>query len=380
MDSGLFGVVVAIGGIQGLVLAVFLLARGGANGRANRVLAFLIISVAIDMVFVYLNLSGVAARTGLFLFLTDPLYPLFGPLLLLFVLILTEDDYVPPRRFLFLLVPAALELVLLISTLWMSREARLSMAQEIVDGGDFGRLYYVIWIVELTFNIAVAFAAVRVVSRYRLRLKTAASETRTLALPLLRAVLIAAIAFLVLQTVAAILAYFGTDSSEVVFFLLYLLIGLCFYLLGYWASSQPEVFHPERYVRSRTRRPKYEKSALDDQEIAAYAKKLEEAMGSEKLYLKNDLRIADVAEAVGTSTNHISQVINARFDQNFYDFVNSYRVAEAMRKLRDPKHRHLTLLAIALAAGFNSKSTFNKVFKEQAGMTPSEYQRNGPSV
>jgi AraC-like DNA-binding protein len=62
--------------------------------------------------------------------------------------------------------------------------------------------------------------------------------------------------------------------------------------------------------------------------------------------------------------------------KNFYDFINHYRVAEAQLLLVDPRYRHLTHLAVAEEAGFNSKATFNAVFKKQTGQTPSEYIRS----
>ena len=68
----------------------------------------------------------------------------------------------------------------------------------------------------------------------------------------------------------------------------------------------------------------------------------------------------------------LSRVINSGFGQNFNDYVNEYRVREAERRLRDPRFRHYTLLAVALESGFNSKSTFNRVFKKLRGATPSE--------
>ena len=59
-----------------------------------------------------------------------------------------------------------------------------------------------------------------------------------------------------------------------------------------------------------------------------------------------------------------------------YDFVNSYRVEEVQRRLVDPSSAHLTVLAIGLEAGFNSKSSFNAVFKKHTKMTPSQYQQH----
>ena len=74
------------------------------------------------------------------------------------------------------------------------------------------------------------------------------------------------------------------------------------------------------------------------------------------------------------STSHLSQTINELLGQSFSDFVNSYRIEEAKRKLVDPACKHLSVLGIAEEVGFNSKSSFNSVFKKHTAMTPSEFR------
>ena len=71
----------------------------------------------------------------------------------------------------------------------------------------------------------------------------------------------------------------------------------------------------------------------------------------------------------------MAQVVNEQLSQNFLDFVNRYRVDEAKRRLLDPSLKHLSILAIAEDVGFNSKSSFNAVFKKNTNLTPSEYRR-----
>jgi AraC-like DNA-binding protein len=82
-----------------------------------------------------------------------------------------------------------------------------------------------------------------------------------------------------------------------------------------------------------------------------------------------------LAERLGISPHHLSQVINERLNQNFFDFVNQYRVGEAKRQLLDAKKKHYSIMAIAGDVGFNSKSAFNAAFKKHANVTPSEWRR-----
>ena len=56
--------------------------------------------------------------------------------------------------------------------------------------------------------------------------------------------------------------------------------------------------------------------------------------------------------------------------------MNEYRVEEVKKRMVDPAYKNLTILAIAYDSGFNSKSSFNTIFKELTGMTPSAYQQS----
>jgi len=74
------------------------------------------------------------------------------------------------------------------------------------------------------------------------------------------------------------------------------------------------------------------------------------------------------------SPNQLSQIINQEAKVNFHDFVNNYRVEEFIN--RATTNKKYSLLALALDSGFNSKSSFNTIFKKQKGVTPSQYLSN----
>ena len=94
-------------------------------------------------------------------------------------------------------------------------------------------------------------------------------------------------------------------------------------------------------------------------------------MENEKPYLDPKLTLSKLASMLGISSNHLSQVINQYEKVNFCDFVNKYRIEEF--KIQTKKNPHFNILALALEAGFNSKSAFNHIFKKHTGKTPSQY-------
>nr|WP_230688294.1 AraC family transcriptional regulator [Hymenobacter jeongseonensis] len=110
-------------------------------------------------------------------------------------------------------------------------------------------------------------------------------------------------------------------------------------------------------------------------ELHPWRAKLLRLMDEEQPWLEPELTLAELALRLRTNTSLLSHVINTGCGQNFNDFVNRYRVAEAERKLQDPRLAHYSLVGIALECGFNSKSTFNRVFKKITGRTPGEVNR-----
>jgi YesN/AraC family two-component response regulator len=122
------------------------------------------------------------------------------------------------------------------------------------------------------------------------------------------------------------------------------------------------------------------KPAIDDAKFSEMGLKITQLMEEKKLYLKPDLTVQDIGAKLGTPAYQISQVINESMNKNFYDLVNGYRVEEARRLLLDPKSANYKILTVGTESGFNSKTTFNTVFKKFTGMTPTEYREKNSAV
>ncbi|SHJ11396.1 AraC-type DNA-binding protein [Hymenobacter daecheongensis DSM 21074] len=108
---------------------------------------------------------------------------------------------------------------------------------------------------------------------------------------------------------------------------------------------------------------------------AAQLARVVQALEQEELFRNPELTLDALAQHLSLTPNTVSQLLNAGLGQSFHDLVNGYRLAEVKRRLLTDDARRLTVLALALEAGFNSKTTFNRVFKEKTGVTPKEYQK-----
>jgi AraC-like DNA-binding protein len=114
---------------------------------------------------------------------------------------------------------------------------------------------------------------------------------------------------------------------------------------------------------------------LSTEQVANLAVQLSSLMEHDKLFLDNDLNLPAVAEKLGINIHEASFLINETAKDNFYNFVNKYRVEEAKRLLASAKMEQLNILGIAFASGFNSKTTFNTTFKRVVGISPSQYSK-----
>lgn len=163
--------------------------------------------------------------------------------------------------------------------------------------------------------------------------------------------------------------------------------------LGYFGLKQKAIFPDfvleasdsvlEKNILSNTRTvvsEKYQKSGLTQKKAQLYCDTLTNYMKIEKPYLQSELTIEDVSRKLEIPKHYLSQIINQHFGKNFYQFINQYRVEEAKKKILNPVNNRFTLLAIGLDSGFNSKSTFNTIFKGTTDMTPSEFREKGAMV
>jgi AraC-like DNA-binding protein len=144
--------------------------------------------------------------------------------------------------------------------------------------------------------------------------------------------------------------------------------------MGYFGIRQPSIFTDTPIV-GKKRKIKYQKSGLTDSGAKKVYESLIHLMQEEKPFLEPDLTLFTLAEMINIPPNHLSQVINSLAGKNFFDFINYYRVEEAKRNIILQKYEHLTLLGIAFESGFNSKASFNRAFKRQVGITPSEFKK-----
>jgi AraC-like DNA-binding protein len=157
------------------------------------------------------------------------------------------------------------------------------------------------------------------------------------------------------------------------------------YFVGWFGLRQTAVFMspitPQSEPESSADEPssidtdaaahKYARSGMTEAVSGLIGDRLTRWVAQERGYLDPDIKLSDLAESIGTSPQLLSQYLNDVLGLSFFDYINALRVAEIQKMMRDPANDKRTLLDLAFAAGFSSKSTFNTSFKKISGLAPS---------
>lgn len=156
---------------------------------------------------------------------------------------------------------------------------------------------------------------------------------------------------------------------------LYLLLSIVTLWISAEAFLKPEVILLESTSSSKEVEVQVDKPEIDP-EIVKTAGWLTEQMERNLFYLDPELTLKSLGQALDIHPNMLSKVINEGLQKNFSDFVNGYRVEAVIKRLKDPAYDQITLLGISFDCGFNSKTTFNRVFKNITSKTPHQYKKD----
>lgn len=122
-------------------------------------------------------------------------------------------------------------------------------------------------------------------------------------------------------------------------------------------------------------RQAYHLTNISKEEIAILQNKVSHSLKKDRVYLEEELTLSSWANSLGISAKKLSELLNLHMGITFYDLINQYRVDEVKNKIKSTEFEHLTLLAIAYESGFRSKTSFNRVFKQIEGCSPSQYKK-----
>lgn len=365
-----------IGVAHGLVLAALLLRRP-ANRTANRLLALLVTLVAIRVVPYIIGFAGFYDRWPWLSFLPHDWSLAYGAVIWLYVAVTCTGAL--PRRWAWHLAPGALQGAYYLSIFpralpfkdaWNAR-IHEPFVVPVETAWAFG---------SLGVYLALAW---RAHARYQRWLDTELSNREEFRLEWLRLFLVACSATLVLwmATTAVDAATDGLTYFDR--FPLYIWFSLLVYGLALGGLRHAGLAYPRPAAASATPAPMEPEPDPAPDAQPAPAGRLPDwaAMGTRWAaevrangwWRDPELTAPRLARHLATNTTYLSRALNEGLGRNFNDFINALRVEAVQAELRTPGPGR-DLLVIGLDAGFNSKASFNRVFKRLAGVTPSEFR------
>ena len=361
----LIDVIVLVGICQGIFLSLTLQRITNNNKKANAILSLLIGISTLMLIGRVLMMRFFSEWVFIWALVFDVVIYLFGPLFYLYTkrLLFKNGTAIVLSKLHFL--PAALFFAMGCCYLLYYTPTEYFEAYQ---RGDLNLMFNLVLITGLFSNFYYLIQSFRTLRKFRRTEKDSFSfdqnPVRFLTLFLIGIGIIMMawlLGFLNTKLFNNFLTYIGYDA-------IWIAIPIFIYVIGYFSLKQPELF---RVTGSKEDGPK--KNRLSSAEVNLLQEKLDSLMTNDRIYLQSDLTLAEVSEKINTSTNNLSWLLNNIYQTTFYDFINGYRVKEFVKKVANEEHLQHTILALSMDAGFNSKSTFNKAFKNEMNETPSNF-------
>jgi AraC-like DNA-binding protein len=356
----------AIGAAQAVFL-FFILWRKKENSFANKFLAVTMLVFAIDLLAGVAFLSGYIKNIPWVLGLNNTLPYLYGPLIYLYVVFLIhKQDSFKLNDIIHFIPFFVVQIYGILFFYFETTEYQLSLL-------DFSKQppWHIQLVGMLIPVIGIFYMILTVIKtvEFNKKIKNSLSSIEDIDLSWL--------IYLVFGTViiwlVVLLAYFvgfafGEQVQANLF--IYVTISIFLYTFAIKSYKQPEI------KVENTPENSYKKSGLSDEKAEDIKQKLLIIMKENKPFLDPKLNLNQLANILDISTHNLSEIINVKLNQNFYDFVNSYRVDEVKKLIEGDKETKYNLLAHGFEAGFSSKSAYYSAFKKFTGKTPAQYRND----
>lgn len=367
--------VLLYGGIVQSIFVVLLLnTKGVRRGRANIFLSVLLLALSFSTAHVLFAGAVITHLSAQVYSIGDPTFYLIAPLLWFYVCELTGERIRFNRALVWHFLPFLLIIICSLSFRSIRSEAFSAFL-----AAYHRHIRTLFWV-----TVVVQFSWYQVLVRrrwavYRKRIEQEVSYTENVSISWVRFFMIIFLLINLLFLFSLFVAIHLKDSSWL-YKTTALVFSLSAFALGYKGILQKEVFQKDETPVIDVPVPEPEETQppvpIKEKPDLSRLEQLMAYMEEKKPYLDPELTLTELARAVNLTRGQLSALINEGTGDNFYDFVNRYRVEQVKKFMVDPAMKHYSMLGLALEAGFKSKSTFNLIFKRFTGLTPTEYRKN----
>lgn len=368
---------ILVGGIVITVLILFLLFRSTKRLLPQKLLILFFATLLFYLLNGYADIHEIPLLYVVTFLFSDTIEIFLGPLILLYIKSLFEDNKKLVKKnwyhfvlpFLYII---AVSIPFLVSI--MIEEYVFDYLRVLNENSEIAVLILMLWLV------GYIIWSLRLFHKYK---KAMLSNFSTIELndfnwvkQMLIGTLIVSIVDIVFSLYEILFSELNWDSQYVTGVSVIILIAY----LGYYGINQTSVLLPGFLIKQEpegngTREKPNHLSGYAEEEVRQLQSELEKILLMEKPYLDEDLTLGKLAAMLPTTDKKLSTLLNQIMGTNFYDYINKYRVAAVKEKLNSKEFENLTLLGIAYESGFKSKTSFNRIFKKETGLSPSEYKK-----
>ncbi len=361
-------VIFLAGCLQAVLLAIYFVAQPTVKG--SHVFATLLLLLAVHLFLVANDRQQFFMQYPHLLHITWLIPSLYGPLVLIFVRQITRHSRqatIPEVLYFIPFVALAIyHAPFFLQSAAAKRDYIADFERSVLD--DFGPINQVVnWLHLIYFG-----AACWLYNRFHKKIVNyaAAEEARLLWLGKFLKISLFSVAL-------GAIVFYARKYNVPYLRLIYPYHFLAVIFLIYWSAyrmiKQPAIFQSPADESDFVLEEKTPEKKLLAGQHEKLAERIRRLMEDEKLYRTPGLTLHDLSVALQSNKQYVSEAINHIYQKNFYDYVNEYRLKEFVASRELPENKNLTLLGIATNCGFNSKATFNAVFKKHFGTTPSQY-------
>jgi AraC-like DNA-binding protein len=372
MSGTLINILSSIILFQLALLACFLFVSREGKKISNRILGAFFLWLAFNISDGLLSLYGVYQTFPALAHLEDGFIFLLGPLLYFYTYSLVYRDFSFRKQDAFHLLPFIL-VTAVYQIYYHTQPAEYQqMIQRAIAKQDLPPGFYFSVSIIYLHVIVYLFYSFQKVFSYRQRIRQKFSAVHQINLDWLLFMLTSVVVIVLISMIFTFLPTLGKSDLVREWVLIPFAFIFVFCSVIFWkALRQPRLFAGFEIEEEK----KYQTSYLSNEEKVTLSERLIHLMKSEKPFLNPDLSIDQLGDLLKVSPRKVSQVINEVFEQNYFDLINTYRIEEAQRIFRESNDSRLTVLEVMYQSGFNSKSSFNTIFRQKTGLTPSQFRK-----
>lgn len=359
-------------------IAVFLFTSNKGRQVSNLLLGTFFLSLALNLADGFLLLKQVYFNFPALALWGSNLLLLCGPLIYFYTQSVLYKNFAFARKKLLHFLPFVV-LTLTSETAYLAagHQKQIAILNNILVRNMPAAAYLVSLCIYIHF-FTYLLGASKLVRQYSRAAADRYADAQKVTLQWLKTIIYFFLALMLVTLAGSYLSYMSSTTAY--FFVLGLTVFLLLMFIVFMlfkALRNPEIFAllEEKEVKAAAQQVKYASSALPVSEKTLILATLQQYMQTNQPYLEAELTLDKLAGLVGVKPKALSQVINELLQQNFFEFVNFYRIEEAKRLLTNPADKKVTVIEIMYQAGFNSKSSFNTLFKKATGLTPGDFKR-----